>query len=251
MMSLMSFLPGHGDMPPPDKTAFLLDFDGTLVEIAPTPESVKVQAGLLATLRRLRAKCGNAVAVISGRPIDQIDFFLGDVPYAVAGEHGIAVRRSPGGSIVRANLPAVPSAWLVQADALAAEYPGVRIERKKAAVVLHFRGAPDAGPALREVADGWVVSDPRFHVQEAKMAWEIRPAGIDKGHAVRDLMKAAPFAGRYPVFIGDDVTDEDGIRAAVALGGIGLRIPRDFTDPAAVRAWLAALACGGADTWGA
>ncbi|WP_048859177.1 trehalose-phosphatase, partial [Novacetimonas hansenii] len=150
-----------------------------------------------------------------------------------------------------ANLPAVPSAWLVQADALAAEYPGVRIERKKAAVVLHFRGAPDAGPALREVADGWVVSDPRFHVQEAKMAWEIRPAGIDKGHAVRDLMKAAPFAGRYPVFIGDDVTDEDGIRAAVALGGIGLRIPRDFTDPAAVRAWLGALACGGADTWGA
>ena len=105
--------------------------------------------------------------------------------------------------------------------------------------------------ALREVADGWVVSDPRFHVQEAKMAWGIRPAGIDKGHAVRDLMKAAPFAGRYPVFIGDDVTDEDGIRAAVALGGIGLRIPRDFSDPAAVRAWLGALACGGADTWGA
>ncbi|MBV1835384.1 trehalose-phosphatase [Novacetimonas pomaceti] len=250
-MSLMSFLPRSGDLPPPDRTAFLLDFDGTLVEIAPTPESVKVQAGLLATLRRLRRKCGNAVAVISGRPIDQIDFFLGDVPYAVAGEHGIAIRRSPGAPIQRANLPAVPAAWLKQADELAAKYPGVRIERKKAAVVLHFRGAPDAGPALRHAAEAWVATDPRFHIQEAKMAWEIRPAGIDKGHAVRDLMAAAPFVGRYPVFIGDDVTDEDGIRAAVALGGMGFRIPRDFPDPAAVRAWLAALSGGGDDAWGA
>ncbi|MCE2565673.1 trehalose-phosphatase [Komagataeibacter sp. FNDCF1] len=250
-MSKISSLPSLDQLPPPARAAFLLDFDGTLVDIAPTPESVVVAPGLVDTLRRLRDRCGNALAVISGRPIEQIDHFLPGVPYAVAGEHGIAIRHAPGQPIERVPLPPVPQAWLEQADRLAQAHPGMRVERKKAALVLHYRGAPDAGAALRRVADEWVAAtDGAFHVQEAKMAWEIRPAGIDKGHAVEVLMQAAPFAGRSPIFVGDDVTDEDGIRMAVHLGGVGFRIPANFPDPASFRGWLARLAQGGNGAWG-
>ncbi|GBQ51260.1 trehalose-phosphatase [Komagataeibacter sucrofermentans] len=250
-MSKTPSLPSLDRLPPPARAAFLLDFDGTLVDIAPTPESVVVAPGLRDTLRRLRDKCGNALAVISGRPIEQIDHFLPDVPYAVAGEHGIAIRHAPGQPIERAALPPVPRAWIDEAEKLAASHPGVRIEHKKAGLVLHYRGAPDAGPALGRIADEWVkATSGAFHVQAAKMAWEIRPAGIDKGHAVEAVMQSAPFAGRLPIFVGDDVTDEDGMREAVRLGGVGFRIPNDFPDPAAFRAWLAQLAQGGDGAWG-
>ena len=107
-------------LPPLNETAFLLDFDGTLVDIAPTPESVVVPNGLLDSLRRLREACGDALAVVSGRPIDQIDHFLGDVPFAVAGEHGVAIRHRPGGPIERAALPTLPPEWLAQARDLLA-----------------------------------------------------------------------------------------------------------------------------------
>lgn len=238
-------------MPPPRQAALLLDFDGTLVDIAPTPESVVVPPGLPQVLRRLRAKCGDALAVISGRAVDQIDHFLGDVPYAVAGEHGIAVRHRPDGPIVRADLPQYPPGWLQAAERLAAAHPGVRIERKIAGFVLHYRAAPEAAELLRDAAEGWIASgNGAFHIQAAKMAWEIRPHGVDKGHAVAALMQSPPFAGRHPIFVGDDVTDEDGIREAVRLGGVGFRIHRDFPDPTAFRTWLAGLTQGGDDRWG-
>lgn len=112
-------------IPPLSQTAFLLDFDGTLVDIAPTPEAVVVPPDLRETLSRLRAACGDALAIISGRPIDQIDQFLGDVPFAVAGEHGVAIRHRPGGPIERAVLPSMPQRWLVQASDLLATLPAL------------------------------------------------------------------------------------------------------------------------------
>ncbi|KXV46503.1 trehalose-phosphatase [Acetobacter tropicalis] len=229
-------------VPPVKEAAFLFDFDGTLVDIAPTPDSVVVPPGLLETLSRLRAACGDALAVISGRPIDQIDHFLGDVPFAVAGEHGVAVRHRPGGPIERVALPTVPQSWLVAARKLVEAWPGSRLEHKQAGFVLHYRAVPEAGEVFRQAAEGWMKeADGAFHLQAAKMAWEIRPAGVDKGYAVSTLMEAAPFAGRKPVFVGDDVTDEDGIAAAKRLGGAGLRIPTDFPTPAAFRDWLGIL----------
>ncbi|MBO1360904.1 trehalose-phosphatase [Acetobacter sacchari] len=226
----------------PSEAAFLLDFDGTLVDIAPTPESVVVPPDLKDTLRRLRDACGNALAVVSGRPVSQIDEFLGDIPFAVAGEHGIAIRRRPGGPVERVALPPVPPDWIHEAEELAAAWPGVRVERKVGGFVLHFRAAPEAEAALRKAADAWIATtDGAFHVQAAKMAWEIRPAGVDKGYAVAELMQNAPFSGRKPVFVGDDVTDEEGVKAAVRLGGAGFRIPADFPTPTAFRNWLASL----------
>lgn len=223
---------------PPEQAALLLDFDGTLVDIAPTPESVVVPPGLRETLLKLRERCGGALAVVSGRPIEQIDHFLPGVPTAVAGEHGVAIRRHPGGPVERTELPEVPKAWLDEADALVSEFPGASVERKRVGFVLHYRGNPAAEAPLKEAAQRWLKQKAGFELQAAKMAWEIRPAGVDKGHAVVALLERPPFAGRKPIFVGDDVTDMDGVRAARAANGVGFLIPDDFPTAQSFRDWL-------------
>jgi trehalose 6-phosphate phosphatase len=119
----------------------------------------------------------------------------------------------------------------------------VLVERKRHGFVLHFRRAPRHGPALRAAMAGLLAGlEDRFTVMPASMAWEMKPRGADKGTAVRALMARPPFAGRVPVYVGDDVTDEDGMRAARALGGLGWRVQDVFGTPAGVRAWLAEIA---------
>ncbi len=227
----------------PERAALLLDLDGTLLDLAPTPDTVVVPPDLPATLRRLRERLENAVAVVTGRPVEQIDALLGDAPYAVAGEHGGVLRPAPGAALVRAALPELPAFWLDQAAASVAAYPGALLEPKARGFVFHYRQAPDAGPALQAAAHAIIAARAgAYAVLPAHMAWEIKPRGADKGTAVVTLLRFAPFAGRVPVYVGDDVTDEDAIRAADAAGGIGLRVRDAFGDPAGVRAWLADLA---------
>ena len=227
----------------PEHAALLLDVDGTLLDIAPTPASVVVPPDLLASLRSLRPALGDAVAVVSGRPVEQIEALLDGVPYAAAGEHGGAIRHAPGAALERADLPVVPPHWLARAEAVVAGHRGVLLERKAHGFVLHFRLEPLAGPALLAALQAIMAGDgAAFTVMPAHMAWEVKPRGADKGRAVHSLMARPPFAGRVPVYVGDDVTDEDGMRAARALGGIGLRVQDSFGTAAGVRAWLAALA---------
>jgi trehalose 6-phosphate phosphatase len=118
----------------------------------------------------------------------------------------------------------------------------VLLERKAHGFVLHYRMAPAAGPMLRMALDCMLAGHDRFTIMSAQMAWEVKPVGADKGTAVTALMAQSPFVGRVPVYIGDDVTDEDGMRAARALGGLGWRVQDVFTDAAGVRAWLARTA---------
>jgi trehalose 6-phosphate phosphatase len=227
------------ELPSPTESALLLDLDGTLLDLAPTPDLVVVPPGLLDTLRRLRQLLGDALAVVTGRPIEQIDGLLADVPYAVAGEHGGAIRHVPGGPVVRPTLPDPPVEWVLRAAEIVDRYPGALLEQKQRGFVFHYRLAPEAGPTLREAALELVASEAgQFQVLEALMAWEVRPRGVDKGVAVQALCAEAPFASRRPIFIGDDVTDEDGMRAARAIGGAGLRVDRAFGSPAGVRDWL-------------
>lgn len=238
------------DLPPFGQAALLLDMDGTLLDIAPTPESVRVPDGLLDDLRRLRERLGGALAVVSGRPVAQVDALLEGVPHAVSGEHGGAVRRCPGGEVEHAALPDLPSGLLDRAAAIAAAQPGVRLETKRRGFVLHYRAVPAAGPHLRAaLAPLLEPHEDRLVLLAAHMAWEVKPRGADKGTAVAALMAADPFRGRRPVFIGDDVTDEDGMAMAHRLGGFGLRVAEVFGDAAGVRAWLARLARAEGALW--
>lgn len=229
----------------PGNAALLLDLDGTLIDLAATPDTVVVPPDLIPALRRLRILLGDAVAVVTGRPITQVDQLLGDAPYAVAGEHGAAIRHAPDQPMRRADLPPPPASWLTRATALIASHPGTLLEPKTNGLVLHYRQAPDKEHHLRQAAETFVAEHPGFKVLAAKMAWEIKPASIDKGIAVTTLMAHPPFLNRTPIYIGDDITDEDGIRAATTLGGTGWRLPTTFPTPTALRHWLSTIRPGG------
>jgi trehalose 6-phosphate phosphatase len=230
--------PGSGPLPPFGRTALLLDMDGTLLDIAPTPDQVVIPEELPTTLQRLRVSLGDALAVVSGRPIEQLEALLGDAPFALAGEHGGAIRYRPAAAVERVPLASPDPAWQQQAARLAEAHPGVLLEVKQHGFVLHYRAVPELGPMLRDALAELLRDTRAFILLPARKAWEVRPAGADKGTAVAALMRAAPFAGRLPLFIGDDVTDEDAIAAARQLGGAGLRVPEAFGNPTGVRAWL-------------
>lgn len=234
-------MPLTDPLPPFDRAALLLDLDGTLLDIAPTPDSVSVAPGLADTLARLRDRLGGAVAVVTGRPVHQIDALLPGIIPVVAGEHGGAFRLSQGAEITRPRLPDLPLGLVEAAAHLVSAHPGALLEQKARGFVLHFRLAPDAGQVLH---DGLTtLLEPHqtgFQLLAAHMAWEVRPRGADKGSAVLAVMALPAFAGRLPVFIGDDVTDEDGMRPARAMGGAGLFVPDVFGTAAGVRHWLAA-----------
>jgi trehalose 6-phosphate phosphatase len=236
-------------LPPFRRAALLLDMDGTLVDLAATPDAVVVPAGLADTLVTLREALGGALAIVTGRPIETVDRLFGDAPGAVAGEHGGAIRHAAGAPVERVDLPAPPEAWLQAADALVRSFPGALLERKARGFALHYRQAPEAAREVfhRELS-ALLATAPGFELHPAHMLWEVRPLGADKGNAVAALMQRAPFAGRLPVFIGDDVTDEDGMRESRRRGGAGYRVDAVFGDPDGVRAWL--RRCAERGDWG-
>ncbi|WP_372622892.1 trehalose-phosphatase [Falsiroseomonas sp.] len=223
-----------------DRAALFLDFDGTLVEIAPRPDAVVVPEGLPALLQRLAERMEGALAIVSGRPLSQLDAFL-PVPLAMAGDHGASLRPTPGAAVESPPLPAPPIAWREEAERFAAGFPGALVEPKGHGFVLHFRQAPEAGPPGRALLEQLIAGSDAFLLMPAHMAWEVKPAAISKATAVEGLMARPPFAGRTPVYVGDDVTDEAGMDAARAAGGVGLRLQDAFGTPAGLRAWLARL----------
>ena len=230
--------PGLG---PVEDAALFLDFDGTLVEIAPRPDAVRVQPGLPRLLQRLSVGLNGALAIVSGRPLRDLDHFL-PVPIAKVGDHGATLRPVPDQPPESPDLPQAPAEWRDRAAALVERFPGTLIEDKEHGFVVHYRLAPDAGPVAKALLDELIAgAGPHggFTLLEARMAWEVRPRGASKGTAVRDLMARAPFAGRRPVFIGDDVTDEEGMAVAREHGGLGLRLQDAFGEPEALREWLA------------
>ena len=225
-------------LPSFDRAALLLDMDGTLIDLAPTPDAVVVSAGLPETLTTLRDALGGALAIVTGRPVETVDRLFGGAPGAVAGEHGGAIRHHAGAAIERPDLPSPPAAWLETAETLVRSFPGALLERKARGFALHYRQAPEAREIFHAALSALVATSGGFQLHPAHMLWEVRPLGADKGGAVAALMRRTPFAGRLPVFIGDDVTDEDGMRECRKLGGAGYRVDDVFGDPAGVRSWL-------------
>lgn len=221
--------------------ALLLDVDGTLIDLAPRPDAVFVPEALRGSLSGLLAAMGGALALITGRGLSDVEGLFAPLQLPTVAEHGAVMRAVPGGEVHRAALPVAPEAWRRAALAFATQHEGVLFEEKPAGFVLHYRLAPGLRDTAFDLLAGLLGSGADFEILRASMAWEVRPRGTHKGVAVRNIMREPHFAGRIPIFIGDDVTDEDGIAAAEALGGAGYRVPDDFPEPEAVRAWLASL----------
>jgi len=205
--------------------AVFTDFDGTLVEIAETPDAVAVPADLAGELDRTAQDFDHAFAVITGREIADIDGFLAPLRLPVAGAHGAQRRRADGSmqdvdEAVRAAAQDIARAI----GPLAVSHPSLLVEEKQGAVALHFRQAPELEGACRLAMQEALIDHPAFSLVAGKMVFEARPAAFDKGAALRAFMQEEPFAGRTPIFIGDDRTDEDAFRAAQDLGGIGIKL---------------------------
>ncbi len=210
------------DIPPPDSWALFLDVDGTLIEIADAPDAVHVDDRIGGLLERLRDRLGGAVALASGRSLDVLDRFFSPLELPAAGLHGLE-RRSADGSVSRADgAPALGPARRELAR-FAAAHPGTLIEDKSATLALHYRRAAGAESAAREVMEKIRTSlGAAYRVQEGKMVLELKPHRPNKHTVVEDFMEETPFRGRVPVFIGDDITDEEGFAAAQSAGGAGI-----------------------------
>ncbi|MGK9235025.1 trehalose-phosphatase [Inquilinus limosus] len=231
--------------------ALFLDVDGCLIDLAERPEDVVVPPGLVADLDRLSARLGGALALVSGRAIADLDRLFAPLRLAAAGQHGLEWR--PGAAAAVERVP-VERAVLDRLTASLADFasgrPGLRVEPKGAAVAIHYRQAPHLGADVVAFARGLLADVPGWHALAGKMVVELKPDGVDKGAAVDRFLALPPFAGRRPLAMGDDVTDEDAFAAALRHGGIAVlvgdreptRANRRLPDPAAVRAWIAQLA---------
>ena len=241
---------------PPDLSreapAVFLDVDGTLVEIAERPELVVVSEKLRDTLRRTAERVQGALAVVSGRSIADLDRILAPLQLPAAGIHGLESRHPADAGIARVAGKPMPQPVREALERFAADHPGLLVEHKGESAALHFRQAPELAERVKSWAER-IVADlgEDFQLQPGKMVFELRPAGSDKGAAIAALMDLAPFAGRRPLFIGDDVTDESGFKVVNALQGWSVRVGPEDTDTAAnfrlddvhaVRNWLDTLA---------
>jgi trehalose 6-phosphate phosphatase len=234
--------------------ALFLDIDGTLVPIAETPSAIRPDVALNAFVGCLAQALDGGLALISGRSLENVDALFAPLRLPTAGQHGVE-RRSADGGIHRCGFDAGPLHRLAAvALDLASRYPGVEVEEKGLSVAVHFRRAPQHALRIREALERELAATGAGLVlQPGKMVLEAKPAGRDKGVAIREFMAEVPFRGRVPVFVGDDVTDEYGFRVVNGMAGVTVKVgPGDtdarwrLADPAAVRRWLAGIAeCGG------
>ncbi len=233
--------------PPPsllEGAALFLDFDGTLVELAETPDAIRVSPLLAPLLARLGERLGGRLALVSGRSIADLERHLLCTGLAVSGSHGLELRLRDGSHVplaVRYDL----SEARERLRSLAGETPGLLVEDKPFGVAIHYRKAPQEEQRVTTILSE-LAERTGLTVQQGKMVAELRPPGADKGDAVRAFMLEPDFAGARPLFVGDDLTDADAFRAAEELGGGGILVgPERATaarwrldNVAAVTAWL-------------
>lgn len=237
--------------PPPalaDDDALFLDVDGTLLAFADHPDKVAPDPSLLTLLASVQQRLGGALALLSGRPVSQLQAMFAPLRLPMAGLHGAQLLTSADAPPAQAD----PAQWLhalhQRAMQLAHAHPGVMIENKGQALALHWRNAPDAGAAVITFANAQLPQLHDVRLQPGNHVIEFVGSGHDKGRALQQLMQNPPFQGRRPIFIGDDLTDEHGFQAAQQLGGIGVLVGQRnesvavaaLPDITAVHAWLRA-----------
>ena len=227
--------------------ALLLDVDGTLLDIAPTPREVFVPHSLREALAWLRDRTGGAVAFVSGRPIEELDLLFAPLQLPAVGGHGAEIRAIAGAVPERSRIPLLNSTLKRKLAAIAEEGSGIIVEDKGYSLTLHYRLAPEKESVVRAAAAAICASfaDQPLELLPGKLVVEIKQAGVSKASGVRALMSCQPFFGRRPIFIGDDVTDEsvfaimpDYQGTAVSVGRTLPNVEYRFDAPADVRQWL-------------
>ena len=229
--------------------ALFLDVDGTLVEFESHPDLVRATQGLIQLLQGVSEALDGALALISGRSLADIDRIFDPWQPPAAGIHGAEVR---GPVASRSHQPDAQAFEHLRTgvDAATAAMPGVWVEDKGLSLALHFRDSPDVSNELGDVVHQLAAeTGGAFEVQPGVFVYELRPAAFDKGLAVSELMTQPPFAGRSPVVVGDDRTDEFAFAAALRLGGLAILVgdradtcaPLRLPHPVAVRSWLTEL----------
>ena len=228
--------------------AFFFDLDGTLADIKPQPHQVSISVGVRAALHQLAQRNEGAVALISGRSMDELDALAGAGAFPLAGVHG-AERRDISGRVHRIALPSEMVSELERQlrNALAV-LPGAKLECKGMAFALHYRQAPQHKTAITALAERMVTRWPGLALQPGKCVLELKPKGVSKGEAIRTFMQEAPFINKTPVFLGDDLTDESGFKVVNQMGGYAVKVGQGDTGAkwrldsvAAVQQWLLEL----------
>jgi trehalose 6-phosphate phosphatase len=232
------------------ETAVLLDIDGTLLDLMPTPREVWVPPGLIKTLNRLYQRTGGALALVSGRSLNDIDLIFAPEQFPAVGGHGAEMRLEADADAVAAHAPPLDKELKRRLAAIARLSPGILLEDKGYSLALHYRLAPHAEKAIYAAvslirAD---LPDAPIEVLPGKCVCEIKHSGFTKASGVRELMTHPPFRGRKPFFIGDDVTDESVFGIMPDLDGIAFSVGRrargvagHFDAPSDVREFLAHL----------
>jgi len=241
--------------PPLDREAALfLDVDGTLLDIAPRPELVRIPAGLPQLLDRLGRERGGALALVSGRPLRDIDHLFRPWAGAAAGLHGAERRRANGDRASRRESEADAAAARALAELrprlaeLTRAIPSTWLEDKGGTLALHYRSVPERQPELRQMTEALLADHPdHLRLIDGKMVLEFQPRHHGKDAAIAAFLAEPPFSGRCPVFVGDDTTDEDGFAEVNRHGGWSVRVGSpaptaaiySLPSVAAVHAWLA------------
>jgi trehalose 6-phosphate phosphatase len=229
--------------------ALFLDFDGTLVDMAATPGGARPEPGLVDLLQKLAHNLDGALAIVSGRPLCDIDRLLAPALLCGAGVHGAEIRDEAGGP-VREAAPPLTDAFVDAVRRLEEIAPGVLVERKNAAIAVHYRLAETMGPEVeRRLRALLSEAGEALELRPGKMLVEAVPPTVSKGAALSGFMRRSPFAGRLPIMIGDDSGDLAAFEAAEAMGGMGLRVAGEFfssgvanfSGTVAVRQWLQQL----------
>jgi trehalose 6-phosphate phosphatase len=232
---------------PPASSAYFLDVDGTLLDIKPHPGDVIADPALQELLTALQKKAGGALALISGRTIDDIDRIFAPLRLPAAGTHGAMLRFGDGSTAEVQGAPLRGASTII--EAFVAAHPELLFEDKGAALTIHFRQNPELRSEVLALLSSCAVANDLV-VLEGKMVAELKLAEFNKGTAIGTFMGLAPFSGRKPVFVGDDLTDEYGFDIVNKMDGLSIRVDRAdhatkahfrLVEPAALRAQLMAL----------
>jgi len=242
-----------------DQYAILLDIDGTLLDLAPTPREVWVPPGLVTTLNRLLEKTSGALALVSGRSLNDIDLIFAPELFPAVGGHGAEMRLTTDSETVSTRAPAMDKELKRRLAAIAKLSPGILLEDKGYSLALHYRLAPHAEQAIYQAVSLIRADLPEapIEVMPGKCVCEIKQSGFSKASGVVELMRHNPFKGRRPVFIGDDITDESVFAIMPDFGGLAFSVGRratgvadHFDEPREVREWLAGLVADAANAAG-